>query len=117
VAIYEIEFTASGWDTSTPPKRIKDATFVQPVLNRLSLNASLAVGTPLGTFTQAGISDDSGPQPLAVQDHETRELPQYLGDDPPLLEYRSSRGLALKRRARRHPIHFLAWGSWQIEQH
>jgi hypothetical protein len=46
VAIYEIEFTASGWDTSTPPKRIKDATFVQPVLNRLSLNASLAVGTP-----------------------------------------------------------------------
>ena len=69
---YEIEFKSSGWDTSNPPKRIKDALFVQVALNGqlVQKNVDLAVGTAPGTyFTQAGISDAAGPQPLALQDH------------------------------------------------
>jgi hypothetical protein len=69
---YEIEFKTSGWDTSTPPKRIKNATFVQVVLNGLVVqkDVNLAVGTSPGMyFTEAGISDDAGPQPIALQDH------------------------------------------------
>ena len=65
---YDIEFKSSVWDSSNPPKKIKDAVFVKAVLNGqvVQLNVDL---NPAGGFTQAGIPDVAGPQPLALQDH------------------------------------------------
>ena len=65
---YEIEFKSSVWDTSNPPKKTKDAVFVRVALNGklVQLNVDL---NPAGGFTQAGIPDVAGPQPLGLQDH------------------------------------------------
>jgi Domain of Unknown Function (DUF1080) len=65
---YEIEFKSSVWDTSNPPKKTKDAVFVRVALNGklVQLNVDL---NPAGGFTQAGIPDAPGPQPLGLQDH------------------------------------------------
>ncbi len=65
---YEIEFKSSVWDTSSPPKKIKDAVFVQVALNGKIVQRNVSLNPPNG-FTQAGIADAAGPQPLGLQDH------------------------------------------------
>jgi hypothetical protein len=65
---YEIEFKSSVWNQSTPPVKIKDAVYVQSVLNGLLVQKNVDLNPP-GGFTQAGIPDAAGPQPLALQDH------------------------------------------------
>jgi hypothetical protein len=69
---YEIEFKSSVWTGTT---RTKDATFVQVALNGklVQMNVPLNVGA-LG-YTQAGIADAPGPQPIALQDH--RDLVRF----------------------------------------
>jgi hypothetical protein len=63
---YEIEFQGSVWDTTG--KKTKDAVMVRVALNGklVQLNVDL---NPPGGFTQAGIADAPGPQPLGLQDH------------------------------------------------
>jgi 3-keto-disaccharide hydrolase len=63
---YEIEFQGSVWDASG--KKTKDAVMVRVALNGklVQLNVDL---NPSGGFTQAGIPDAPGPQPLGLQDH------------------------------------------------
>jgi hypothetical protein len=63
---YEIEFQSSVWDASG--KKTKDAVYVRVALNGklVQLNVDL---NPPGGFTQAGIPDAPGPQPLGLQDH------------------------------------------------
>jgi hypothetical protein len=63
---YEIEFQSSVWDASG--KKTKDAVYVRVALNGklVQLNVDL---NPSGGFTQAGIPDAPGPQPLGLQDH------------------------------------------------
>ncbi len=63
---YEIEFQSSVWDATG--KKTKDAVMVRVALNGklVQLNVDL---NPPGGFTQAGIPDAPGPQPLGLQDH------------------------------------------------
>jgi hypothetical protein len=65
---YEIEFKSSVWDTSSPPKKIKDAVFVQVALNGKLVQKNVDLN-PTGGATPAGIPDVAGPQPLGLQDH------------------------------------------------
>ena len=65
---YEIEFKSSVWDNSSPPKKIKDAVFVQVALNGKIVQRNVSLN-PAGGCTQAGIPDEAGPQPLGLQDH------------------------------------------------
>ena len=51
-----------------PPKKIKDAVFVQVALNGKIVQRNVDLN-PAGGFTQAGIPDAAGPQPLGLQDH------------------------------------------------
>jgi hypothetical protein len=65
---YEIEFKSSVWNTATPPAKTQNAEFVKCALNGkiVQLNVPL---NPAAGFTQAGIPDAPGPQPLGLQDH------------------------------------------------
>jgi hypothetical protein len=65
---YEIEFKSSEWDSSTPPKKIKDAVYVQVALNGQIVQRNVDLNPPGGSTT-SGIPDAPGPQPLALQDH------------------------------------------------
>lgn len=65
---YEIEFKSSVWDNSNPPKKTKDAVFVQVALNGKLVQKNITLN-PAGGSTQAGIPDVAGPQPLGLQDH------------------------------------------------
>jgi len=65
---YEIEFKSSGWDTSVPPKKIKNAVFAQSVLNTQLVQKDVTL-SPAAGYTEAGIPDAAGPQPIALQDH------------------------------------------------
>jgi hypothetical protein len=66
---YEIQFKSSVWDTTvTPPVKTGNAMFVKCALNGqiVQLNTVL---NPAAGYTQAGIPDAPGPQPLGLQDH------------------------------------------------
>jgi Domain of Unknown Function (DUF1080) len=65
---YEIEFKGSVWDTSSPPSKTKNAIFVQVALNGQLVQQNVTLNPP-GGFTEAGIPDVAGPQPIALQDH------------------------------------------------
>lgn len=65
---YEIEFKASVWDNSTPPRKIKDAVFVQVALNGKLVQRNVDLNLAGGS-TEAGIPDSAGPQPIGLQDH------------------------------------------------
>ncbi len=65
---YEIEFKGSVWDASTPPNKTKNAVFVQVALNGQLVQQNVTLNPP-GGFTEAGIPDVAGPQPIALQDH------------------------------------------------
>ena len=71
---YEIEFKGSVWDTSAPPNKTKNATFVQVALNGQLVQQNVSLNPP-GGFTEAGIPDVAGPQPIALQDH--RDFVRY----------------------------------------
>jgi Domain of Unknown Function (DUF1080) len=65
---YEIEFKGSVWDTSSPPKKTKDAVYVRVALNGKLVQMNVDLNPP-GGFTQAGLPDAAGPQSLGLQDH------------------------------------------------
>jgi hypothetical protein len=69
---YEIEFKSSGWDASG--NKIRDAVFVSVTLNGKLVQRNVSLNPP-GGFTQAGIADAPGPQPLLLQDH--RDLVRF----------------------------------------
>ena len=65
---YEIEFKGSVWNTAMPPAKTKNALFVQVALNGQLVQQNVTLN-PAGGFTEAGIPDIAGPQPIALQDH------------------------------------------------
>jgi hypothetical protein len=71
---YEIEFRGSVWSAATPPVKTKNAVFAQVVLNGKLVQQNVSLNPP-GGFTEAGIPDAAGPQPIALQDH--REPVRY----------------------------------------
>jgi hypothetical protein len=67
--IYEIEFKGSVWNTAvTPAVKTQNAEFIQCALNGQIVQRNVVVN-PAAGFTQAGIPDAPGPQPLGLQDH------------------------------------------------
>jgi hypothetical protein len=66
--IYEIEFKSSVWSNATPPVKTQNAEFIQCALNGQIVQRNVTLN-PAGGFTQAGIPDAPGPQPLGLQDH------------------------------------------------
>jgi hypothetical protein len=67
--IYEIEFKSSVWNTAvTPAVKTQNAEFIQCALNGQIVQRNVVVN-PAAGFTQAGIPDAPGPQPLGLQDH------------------------------------------------
>jgi Domain of Unknown Function (DUF1080) len=65
---YEIEFKGSVWDTATPAKKTQNASFVRVALNKKLVQQNVPLN-PAAGFTEAGIPDVAGPQPIALQDH------------------------------------------------
>jgi Domain of Unknown Function (DUF1080) len=65
---YEIEFKGSVWDNSNPPKKTQNASFVRVALNKKLVQQNVSLN-PAAGFTEAGIPDVAGPQPIALQDH------------------------------------------------
>lgn len=65
---YEIEFKGSVWDDSSPPKKTANAVFVRVALNKKLVQQNVSLN-PAAGFTEAGIPDVAGPQPIALQDH------------------------------------------------
>jgi hypothetical protein len=65
---YEIEFKGSVWDDSSPPKKTQNAMFVRVALNKKLVQQNVSLN-PAAGFTEAGIPDVAGPQPVALQDH------------------------------------------------
>lgn len=65
---YEIEFKGSLWDDSSPPKKTQNAMFVRVALNKKLVQQNVSLN-PAAGFTEAGIPDVAGPQPIALQDH------------------------------------------------
>lgn len=65
---YEIEFKGSVWDASSPPKKIQNASFVRVALNKKLVQQNVSLN-PAAGFTEAGIPDVAGPQPISLQDH------------------------------------------------
>jgi hypothetical protein len=65
---YEIEFKGSVWDTSNPPKKTQNASFVRVALNKKLVQQNVTLN-PAAGFTEAGIPDVAGPQPISLQDH------------------------------------------------
>lgn len=68
---YEIEFKSSGWQGTT---KTKNAVFARVTLNGKLVQENVSLNPP-GGYTEAGIPDKAGPQPIALQDH--RELVQF----------------------------------------
>ena len=68
---YEIEFKSSGWQGTT---KTKNAVFAKVTLNGKLVQENVSLNPP-GGYTEAGIPDKAGPQPVALQDH--RELVQF----------------------------------------
>lgn len=68
---YEIEFKSSGWQGNT---KTKNAVFAKVTLNGKLVQENVPLNPP-GGYTEAGIPDKAGPQPVALQDH--RELVQF----------------------------------------
>jgi Domain of Unknown Function (DUF1080) len=64
--VYEIEFKGSVWNAAGA--KIKNAVFVQVTLNGKLVQQNVPLN-PAGGFTEAGIPDVAGPQPIALQDH------------------------------------------------
>lgn len=65
---YEIEFKGSVWDNGSPAKKTQNASFVRVALNKKLVQQNVALN-PAAGFTEAGIPDVAGPQPIALQDH------------------------------------------------
>jgi len=65
---YEIEFKGSVWDNGSPAKKTQNAAFVRVALNKKLVQQNVTLN-PAAGFTEAGIPDVAGPQPLALQDH------------------------------------------------
>ncbi|MDP9033814.1 MAG: DUF1080 domain-containing protein, partial [Myxococcota bacterium] len=65
---YEIEFKSSVWSNASPPAKTANAEFVKVTLNGKIVQLNVPLNPP-GGFTQAGIPDAPGPQPLGLQDH------------------------------------------------
>jgi hypothetical protein len=65
---YEIEFKGSVWDGSSPAKKLQNASFVRVALNKKLVQQNVTLN-PAAGFTEAGIPDVAGPQPIALQDH------------------------------------------------
>jgi hypothetical protein len=66
---YEIEFKSSIWDTTVnPAAKTKSAEYIKCALNGQVVQNNVTLN-PTGNFTQAGIPDAPGPQPLGLQDH------------------------------------------------
>jgi len=65
---YEIEFKGSVWDNGTPAKKTQNASFVRVALNKKLVQQNVSLN-PAAGFTEAGIPDVAGPQPIALQDH------------------------------------------------
>jgi hypothetical protein len=70
--VYEIEFKGSLWNSAGA--KIKNAVFVQVALNGQLVQQNVTLNPSAG-FTEAGIPDVAGPQPVALQDH--REPDDY----------------------------------------
>jgi len=68
---YEIEFKSSGWQGQT---KTQNAVFEKVTLNGKLVQEKVSLNPP-GGYTEAGIPDKPGPQPIALQDH--RELVQF----------------------------------------
>jgi hypothetical protein len=68
---YEIEFKSSVWQGQT---KTSNALYEKVTLNGKLVQEKVSLNPP-GGFTEAGIPDKPGPQPLALQDH--RELVQF----------------------------------------
>jgi hypothetical protein len=66
--VYEIEFKSSVWSTATPPVKTGNAEFLKCALNGQVVQLNTVENPPNG-FTQAGVPDAPGPQPLGLQDH------------------------------------------------
>jgi hypothetical protein len=66
--IYEIEFKSSVWSTATPPVKTGNAEFLKCALNGQVVQLNTVENPPNG-YTQAGVADAPGPQPLGLQDH------------------------------------------------
>lgn len=62
---YEIEFKSSVWNGTT---KTKPAQYVKVALNGTVVQQNFVL-TPAAGYTQAGIPDAPGPQPLGLQDH------------------------------------------------
>jgi hypothetical protein len=65
---YEIEFKGSIWDNGSPAKKTQNAAFVRVALNKKLVQQNVTLN-PAAGFTEAGIPDVAGPQPIALQDH------------------------------------------------
>lgn len=65
---YEIEFKGSVWDNGSPAKKTQNASFVRVALNKKLVQQNVTLN-PAAGFTEAGIPDVAGPQPIALQDH------------------------------------------------
>ncbi len=66
--IYEIEFKSSVWNNATPPVKTGNAEFLKCALNGQVVQLNTVENPPNG-YTQAGVPDAPGPQPLGLQDH------------------------------------------------
>jgi hypothetical protein len=65
---YEIEFKGSVWGEGSPAKKVQNASFVRVALNKKLVQQNVTLN-PAAGFTEAGIPDVAGPQPIALQDH------------------------------------------------